>query len=240
MKYIVFLVVTSLMVIRSFEIEDLDREYYIIENKTSMTPEEYNTYTDKDGKPIDIVFEESEVKRELNKGLSLLKKIDNLMKLSSKELIHSDSNNKIVLVPFKHIKMINDDGEISVGNYSGSYIKKDRIIQNYTNGDTCDICKDKKWSATIHYIPDTGEIELSGPVESSTCNYTFTVKGKDLLTEEKYIVLTALEKNTENNYKSTIITPETYPGIDKESITAENTERYSQTIQKEYIVRDYL
>ncbi|EHY64625.1 hypothetical protein NERG_02244 [Nematocida ausubeli] len=153
---------------------------------------------------MNIEFVENEVRTELNKAIPLIDKIDKLLGLAWKELVHSDRNNKIILIPFKSIKLQNDDGEVSVGYYSRSYVKKDRIIQEYTGGDVCDICKSKSWKGSVHYMADSEELELSGPVETSTCSYKFLVRGNALATKEKYVVLSAVpraqsEKKEENS-----------------------------------------
>ncbi|KAI5190526.1 hypothetical protein NEMIN01_1064 [Nematocida minor] len=193
----VFFLIICITRVWSFDIENLDREYYMITNKTKNLPENYpNTQnlsnskdSDKSESAVNIGFIQVEIKEELAKSIPLIEKIERLIGLSTKELVHTDNNNKIVLAPFKSIKLVNDDGEINVGSYKNSYIRKDKIVQEYTGGDRCDICKSKRWSGTIHYMVDAGDLELSGPVESSTCNYKLIVKGKDLGSVEKYTVL---------------------------------------------------
>ncbi|KAI5137638.1 uncharacterized protein NESG_01883 [Nematocida ausubeli] len=202
-RFVVFLALCILSV-RCIDIENLDREYYTIQNKTNVMP----GMPTQPGAPsflnMNIEFVENEVRTELNKAIPLIDKIDKLLGLAWKELVHSDRNNKIILIPFKSIKLQNDDGEVSVGYYSRSYVKKDRIIQEYTGGDVCDICKSKSWKGSVHYMADSEELELSGPVETSTCSYKFLVRGNALATKEKYVVLSAVpraqsEKKEENS-----------------------------------------
>ncbi|KAH9385287.1 uncharacterized protein NEMAJ01_0183 [Nematocida major] len=217
MNYYVFFLAVYVLSAQCFNVENLDREYYLISNKKVFSPAEYSERVAKGETPkINIEFKPVEVKRETNKYVSLLESLDKLQNLASRELVHSDSNNKIILVPFKSIKLINDDGEVNVGYYKGSYVKKGRIIQSYTGGDACDICKGKRWSSTVHYQPDLSEMELSGPVESSTCSYTFSVKGNELTNEEKYVVLDVVPVENKD------------PEAEKDQSTEENSQESAQ------------
>lgn len=177
----------------SFNIEDMDREYYILVNKTDISPSQYpkrlGNESETNRPSFELEFTEVGTEENLNKNPSLVDRVDRLMHLSNREIVHMDNNNKISLIPFKSIRLTNDDGEINVGYYKGSYLRNSKLVQMYTGGDKCDICKSKNWMGTIHYIPDNGPIELSGPIENSTCNYKLIVKGEELGRKEEMKIL---------------------------------------------------
>lgn len=142
----------------------------------------------------DYFFEEISEKEELNKAPNTIDQINRMIELREKKLSHSDGTTKITLVPFGSIQLESEETRINIGKYHHTYKGKENIIQSYRNGDQCDICRGKRWKGTIIYKVDKGPLELTGPVESSTCNFTLVVKGEDLAVPEKYRVLAVYKK----------------------------------------------
>ncbi|KAI5166681.1 hypothetical protein NEIG_01980 [Nematocida sp. ERTm5] len=240
MVSVVVFLVLCIFSVRCMNVEDMDRIYYKIQNDTKYVPGGKKVPGASILDEMNIQFMVGEKKKELSKYTPLIVKIDKLLNLAGKELVHSDKNNKIILTPFNSIKLLNDDGEVNVGYYAGSYIKKDRIIQKYINGDVCDICKSKNWTGAVHYIADSNETHLSGPVEASTCSYKFLVSGKDLASMDEYTVLNATLTHTDSDRSSDIkeyanasgnaeqkseeATPPTTEGQKQDGEQAKNTE----------------
>lgn len=213
MNLVAFFLIVYVLGIKCIDVERIDKEYYMLLDKTNTHPGDYleNRHSmDKVKNHLDIEFVQVEIEETFNKYPLLIDRLDRLLSLSSRELIHTDNNNKIILIPFKSIRLTNDDGEINVGNYKGSYLKNSKIVQEYTGGDKCDICKGKNWSGTIYYMPETGELELSGPIENSTCNYKLIVKGEELGFNEKIHIVEVRNKtkNKENAQQATLLASE--------------------------------
>lgn len=134
-------------------------------------------------------FQEEGERQEFNANTDTLSRIDKILGLAGQRLEHVEGSTKIILEPFKSITLESEDGQINVGSYAGLRERRGEIVQSYTNGDQCDICKGKRWEGTVVFLPDNGPLELTGPVESSTCSYRLVVKGEPLGAEETYRVL---------------------------------------------------
>ncbi|OAG31415.1 hypothetical protein NEDG_01942 [Nematocida displodere] len=173
------------------DIEKMDHIYY----RVVSVPEDVAMQMPEPGTGISVdglvhEFFLSEEREELNKNTSLIDRIDKILGLTEEKLAHVEGSTKIVVQPFKGIHLETDEGVVNVGQYTSTFEKKGEIIQQYTRGDRCDICQDKKWKGTVIYKPDTGPLQVTGPIESSTCNYQLIIKGSALADVERYKVLT--------------------------------------------------
>lgn len=181
--------------------EKEDRIYYTLYWREEIPVETANIEKHKIGE-TEYFFEEVAEKEELNHSPNTIDQINRMIELREKKLSHSDGTTKITLVPFGSIQLESEETKINIGKYHHTYKGKENIIQSYRNGDQCDICRSKRWKGTIIYKVDKGPLELTGPIESSTCNFTLMVKGKELGIPEKYKVL-AVTKREEKKIEAT-------------------------------------
>ncbi|KAI5180016.1 hypothetical protein NEOKW01_0345 [Nematocida sp. AWRm80] len=223
---LVFLVLKSVL---SMDVERIDKEYFKILHKTVVDEFQEDVNADivdtAEGK---YQFTLGEEKRQFNRNISLSDRLSKILALRGTTLVHTEDNTKVILEPFKEIRIESDEGNIVVGHYQNTHIRGHQIVQKYSNGDVCDICKEKRWTGSVMYVPDKSELKLHSPIESSTCNYKLIVKGDVLGEYEKYKVLTATKLVHPENAQTNTTEPTQSQDIPEED-KAETEEKTENT-----------
>ncbi|KAI5173243.1 hypothetical protein NEFER03_2195 [Nematocida sp. LUAm3] len=210
--------------------ERIDREYFSVVKEGIEEGETYKV----DNRVY--MFQEKEETNIFNRELGLLDRVDKVLDMMGRKIELVEGGTKIVLDPFVSIRLESEDGSIDVGQYSNMFETRDELVQRYTNGDNCDICKGKKWSGSVIYRPDKNSIHLSGPIENSTCNYKLVVKGEELGATEriKKLIYTSVADDSLKEEKPNV---EEIQQNDEKSNLAENENKATLYVIQEAVVQ---
>lgn len=115
-------------------------------------------------------------------------------------IIYTTKKKNYMIYPFDKIVMCEDDREICLGRYTGSFFLDEIYWQSFECGDACDLRKSQERVSTVSFTGMIGELRVDKFYEKRLCEYVFYVGGEELTrkTDNCVQIDYTLVKNNEN------------------------------------------